>query len=211
MADTNFRDIGGLSLYNGKHIQHGYIYRSGCLTSIPPQKAISVLEKYNIKRILDFRTDKESDVYGKYLPEAISKIQYIRLPIVCENIPLDEKIRLERGWRSYKYLYYHLLTNETAAWKIAFELMSEAKDSPILIHCIAGKDRTGIIIALLLLGMQVRKEEILLDYIKSPGSDESNCHHLFDLVEERGGIVQYFDSIGIDSGLIERIRSFLIN
>ena len=210
MAEIAFRDLGGLSLINGQMTQYGFIFRSGHLASIPVQEQNQLIEQNNIKRVVDFRSDKDIEAYGQYRPDFKSKIQYIRIPIVTENIPRDEKIRRERGWRSYKYLYHHILTNETKVIKNVFELLSEAKDSPILIHCIAGKDRTGILICLLLMAMNVRTEDIIFDYMRTPRSEQTNCLHIIDLVAERGGIFKYLQSIGIDEIQLNKIRDFFV-
>lgn len=206
----NFRDIGGLKTEDGRYTQSGFVFRSSQLSSVPIDDLTHILDEYRINRIVDFRTNDEILKHGGYSQNFRSDIEYIRFPLQCEGIVRDEIIRRERGFYGDKYLYYHLLKNETAAFKKTFDLISEAKDRPIVLHCIAGKDRTGIMIALLLLMLNVSKEEILLDYLKTRKADPENFYHLMNLIGERGGISAYIRDIGVEQSTIDRIDQFLV-
>lgn len=83
-------------------------------------------------------------------------------------------------------------------------------EGAIAIHCHAGKDRTGIIIALLGLLIGTDRETILLDYLASEmDSNPSYLEIVFNLVDKFGGIVSYLRSCKLTEEEIQQLKNLL--
>jgi len=206
----NFRDIGGLSTTNGERTITNMIFRTRQLVDIEGELLIDLISRLGARTIIDFRTTDERARYNQYPTDALSIINYISLPLECERIQVDKEIKDARNWKGYEYLYYHLITYEKGTFRKAFEILVEKENYPIIMHCIAGKDRTGIFLALLLLAINVKRELVIEDYLKSPNSEKKNILHLIDLVDKYGGILDYLKSIGVTKVLIEKIAAILL-
>lgn len=207
----NFRDIGGLVNVVGKKIRFKHIYRTRQLVYIEEKSLVDIVSLLNIKTVIDFRTNNEMTRYNKYPSEFLSKINFYNFPLECEGIHVDRRIKKERNYDGYEYLYYHLITNEGEVFRKTFDLIAQKKFYPIIIHCIAGKDRTGIFIALLLMVLNIERDLIIKDYLKSPKAEEKNIQHLFDLIKEQGGILKYLKSIGVTETMSNKIIENLLN
>ena len=84
----------------------------------------------------------------------------------------------------------------------AFEKLSQA-DGPVLFHCAAGLDRTGVVSALLLRLLGVSREDVLADYRLSEQigrpPNAAAMNRLLDQIEEEGGIEQYLLKMGVSA------------
>ena len=105
----NFRDIGGLINVEGKKIRFKLIYRSKQLVYIEEKSLDSIVSLMKINTVIDLRTDNEIEKYNKYPSKFLSKINFYNFPLECEGIHVDIKIKKDRNYDGYEYLYYHLL------------------------------------------------------------------------------------------------------
>jgi protein-tyrosine phosphatase len=147
---TGFRDVGGIPAAGGV-IRSGRLFRSGHLAGLGEQAADAV--RARIRRIIDLRADEEAaaDV------TAVEGVAITRLPLYLgstrsffvEDYSLDE-------------IYAHLLSRSSAQLVAAVRII--AAGEPTLVHCTAGKDRTGVTIALTLAAVGADREAIVSDY-----------------------------------------------
>ena len=206
----NLRDLGGITTEDGRFLKNNQIFRSEHLVELDLGLLEEILSLYQIRTIIDLRTDEEVKKYQKYMKQLLSEINYYQLPLQCENIIVDINLKESRNYDGYEYLYYHLIKNESTVFRRGIEIVSNIKNRPILFHCIAGKDRTGIFAAILQLMLGISKEQIIIDYLKTPRSQEKNIKHLFCLIEEYGGIQGYTEYMGIDNGVIRQMKISLL-
>lgn len=206
----NFRDMGGLETTDGRTTVYGKIYRTRQLVDIKGKKLVDWIKRTGIRTIVDFRTLDEMDEYGWYPADITNALSYHNLPLKCSGIYVDRELKDRRGYDGYEYLYYHLTTNEGDVFRKVFELVANPATHPIAIHCIAGKDRTGIFASMLLMVLNVTKESVKKDYLLTENAEEKNIEHLYSLIEDRGGIVRYLESIGIPRGIISKLRRMLL-
>ncbi|MFK7783469.1 MAG: tyrosine-protein phosphatase [Crocinitomicaceae bacterium] len=165
----NFRDLGGFSTKSGKTIQKNIAFRSGFLGELDQQE-LHQITALNIDRIVDLRTKEEIDLTGQgtYPPS----IEYTIIPLNAGNISkflipvfqqgafdLIEPSLLEK-------VYFELITQFTSELATIFRIILEP-DKTIVFHCSHGKDRTGIISALLLDFLEVDRNDIYSDYLSS--------------------------------------------
>lgn len=162
---VNFRDIGGYLTEDGKRVKWGWVYRSATLSELTADD-LEALQRLNIKTICDLRQPREATADPDKVPVGA---EYLNLPIVTES---RNQRRLEA-----MLLRPHLLNEmlrETYTQSILdesghiysqiFRRLADPENLPMIIHCTAGKDRTGVSIMLLLLALGVPEETVLVDY-----------------------------------------------
>ncbi|MDR1905385.1 MAG: tyrosine-protein phosphatase [Clostridiales bacterium] len=161
----NFRELGGIPVDGGR-VKAGVFFRSAEL-DFATERDIEELNGLGIRTVLDFRDDSEKinpDVYDKI------KADYYNVPVRAENAKIiklrqrpDLKTFMSLSGKDACEIYGELPFNNPSYVKL-FELLREGK-TPILFHCTAGKDRTGIAAALILLLLGAKKDDIVRDYI----------------------------------------------
>ncbi len=165
----NFRDIGGMPAEKSKRIRKGIIFRSANPDRIS-KKDIARLDLLKICTIVDLRAPSEVKIRNGYL----NHIDRLSLPLDFEQAtrsklkPLLFKKNSEALIDDVSNsLYIEILDATLPAARKVFELLLSPQGQSILIHCQAGKDRTGVMCALIHLAMGVDKQYIIDDYLKS--------------------------------------------
>lgn len=161
---VNFRDLGGYPTKDGKKVKWGLLYRSAALNSLT-QNDINKLASLQIKYDFDFRGPYEVKTAPDKIPSTTKRIS---LPAGSENIG-DSNYMKNMGnlMKSDSFLirFYTVLTPFKDRYQPMFDsLLNNSSASPILFHCTAGKDRTGIAAALILYALGVNEETIFDDY-----------------------------------------------
>jgi len=147
---TGFRDVGGMSAAGGV-IREGRLFRSGHLAGLDEEGADAL--RTRIRRILDLRADDEAaeDV------TALEGVAITRLPLYLGS---TRSFFLEDY--SLGEIYAHLLSGSSAQLVAAARMI--AAGEPTLVHCTAGKDRTGVVIALVLSAVGADRDAVVSDY-----------------------------------------------
>ncbi len=172
----NFRDIGGYLTEDGNRIRWGQVYRSGSLAHLD-QNDFDFLDSLDIQLVFDLRSSYESENDPDRLP-ANQTIQHLSRPLSSSGTTL-ERVRVLRQYRNeigglLLRLYQEAFIDENAH-HIGDMLtrMADPANRPALIHCSAGKDRTGVTIALLLSILGVPEDTIMADYSLSNFAHEN--------------------------------------
>ena len=160
---ANIRDLGGLRTRDRRRTRYGLIYRGDSLDSITPADAKILFDKLGIGTIVDLRTAAETE-----LAELSFPVPRYRFSVLAEGrlgrepFPSDDPAELAK-------VYLSNLEGGREAVKRTFEVIADnLRDGvPTLFHCAAGRDRTGIMAALLLDLVDVTFGEIARDYVQS--------------------------------------------
>jgi len=167
----NFRDIGGIKTQEGKTIVWGKIFRSGHLNGLS-RRGIKTVEELGVATIVDLRTAEEiskkpdryadSTRYFNYnaFEEEQDQLIKTRRAVFKGTISAEESIALLKDF----YGYYPTENTEIIS-KIIKTLLDQ--NHAVLFHCSAGKDRTGLISALILSILKVDRETIYQEYLLS--------------------------------------------
>jgi len=188
---SNFRDIGGLETSEGTKMKSGILFRSEALSKIT-DKDHALLQKYNIKVICDLRTPKEC--IKKPSPIFLKQgIHIINIPLhQQETHDINRKqlvnflfsksggANFEEFSRSY---YHHMAFDRTAQIKEILTILSHEANLPALIHCTAGKDRTGYVSALIQLIVGVPYETVADEYLMTNHFYESKMEKLIKVMK----------------------------
>jgi protein-tyrosine phosphatase len=167
----NYRDLGGIKTKDGQQIKPHMLIRGTTLFE-PGLSALVVLKNdYNLKTIVDLRTNKESQ---EKPDESIEGVDFYHMPIIDEAVA---GISHEKKVRSMKTLvmmppmtelYVQMVTKENLenlVKVLKFILTLPVDKYSVVFHCTAGKDRTGVVAALLLSFLGVDRTTIIHDYL----------------------------------------------
>lgn len=166
----NFRDIGGYRARDGSTVKYGRVYRSGELTSLTEADLRYLLETLGIKLICDLRNPEEVAASPSRFPDGA--ITYLSLPIL-QNSTSSEDGKMARAMFSgemdkidaaFGSLYTSMIDVGGAMFGKTLKALANPDNLPAITHCTAGKDRTGITIALLLSLLGVSDPAIIADY-----------------------------------------------
>ena len=168
---ANFRDIGGIKTFDGKTVKWGMIFRSDNLSKLRTDE-FDKFSDLNIGTVYDLRTGNEIKGKKDHLPKST---RYLHTPTVKDNGDLLTQLRKkvlngeiteEESIRLTLKLYQDNVSENLPAVKNLLHqvLFSE---TPVLYHCSAGKDRTGIVTALILSILHVDKQTIFDEYLLS--------------------------------------------
>jgi protein-tyrosine phosphatase len=159
----NVRDLGGLRTRDHRQTRHGVIYRGDSLDGITPGDAEVLFDKLGIGAIVDLRTKAETELSGLLFP--VPRYRYSVLgegKLGTEPFPSDDPAELAK-------VYLKNLDGGRAAIRGTYAVIAENLRAGVatLFHCAAGRDRTGIVAAVLLGLVGVTDGQIAVDYVQS--------------------------------------------
>lgn len=158
----NFRDIGGYPTTDGRTVRWGQYFRCGRQDRMTEQDLAKV-EQLGIKTQIDLRKPEEINDQGRGPLETMGA-EYHNIAVIPDG-GTDELSRLvgDTGISGARYLGY--LEFGPQSWTRLFKILEQAGSQPMVLHCTAGKDRTGVSTAFLLSVLGVDRALIEADYI----------------------------------------------
>lgn len=164
---ANFRDVGGYPTADGRFIRWGRIYRSGALSRLSTADA-DYLQALGIQMVCDLRSLEEADDEPDILPQDPAP-RYLHEPLYAGETSRERLLALlfapQRLTQMLAETYIHdMLEHNGPFFGDLLRRIADESNLPLLIHCTAGKDRTGVSIALLLLLLGVPEAVVIADY-----------------------------------------------
>jgi protein-tyrosine phosphatase len=163
----NFRDLGGYKARGGKTVAWRRVFRSGEMHLMTPNDMTRLKEELKIRTVIDLRSARRQEQTG-IGNLAMMGINSYSIPLNMINVSDAEKTTeiLSRFTSSGEiYLYRIKLKGYGQGMIEALELIASPENHPLVFHCNAGKDRSGILTALLLGALGVAEEVIIGDYV----------------------------------------------
>ena len=229
----NARDLGGYATEDGRETRWGAVVRSAALAALT-EAGRAALADYGVRTIVDLRLPDELDREPNPFAEPGDHgIAYTNVSIIdpAAGFPPDTVTLAET--------YLWSLERFSGLMTQAMEAVARAPEGAVLIHCAAGKDRTGLISALLLGAVGVPAATIADDYAltaellrprdlewleNGPGeraereamlarfapTAEVMLEVLAKLTERYGGVEPYLLAAGVPPGDLERLRERLL-
>jgi protein-tyrosine phosphatase len=232
-SNYNFRDVGGYTGRDGRTVRWRELFRADSLHRLAGEdwEAFAAL---GIKTVIDLRRTFEVEQHGR-VPEA-EGLAYLN-PVVehvdWTDVPHPPEIAHER-WLADRYLNFTEDGREGLA--AALSVIADPGAAPVVVHCMAGKDRTGVVCALVLSLLGVSDDDIATDYaltevsmasltaylrVHNPAAIEGNDHmfdspreamlvFLADLRGRHGSVPGFVREIGISDQQIAALRGHLL-
>jgi protein-tyrosine phosphatase len=160
----NLRDIGGYGTASGGTTKWRRVYRADGVHRLTPGDAVRLREELGVTMVMDLRTADERDSGGVYECEGVTTVHLPVLRKTWEGLDLDEAAS-PADFLTRRYL--EMTEQGAGAIGAAMEIISSNGGRPVLFHCSAGKDRTGVVAALLLELLGVGDDDIAADYAMS--------------------------------------------
>jgi len=211
---SNFRDLGGYPTADGRTVRWRQIFRSNHLGHLTDGD-VAVLRELGVRSAFDFRGTEERtaalcgmpEISVHSLPVEPTVVAALRA-IMAAGTPLstDHAVEVMRG------SYSGYVQNNTPHFRTLFAHLLEEDRAPLVIHCTAGKDRTGFACALILHTLGVSEDIISEDYLLTNRFYRRDPNHSSDLpddIKQVLGSVQTsflaaaFEAIDADYGDLE--------
>ncbi|MCT2588105.1 tyrosine-protein phosphatase [Actinophytocola gossypii] len=171
---VNVRDVGGLPTVGGGSTVPGRLVRSDNLQDLSPTDVTRLVDEVGVRTVIDLRSHAEVTSEGPGPLRAVDHVRHLHLSVLPESqgmtdaaadaLALNRRRARERD-ASDLMLAFYLGYLEDRPDSIVGALRAIA-DAPgaALVHCAAGKDRTGVVVALALSVAGVRREVVVADY-----------------------------------------------
>jgi protein-tyrosine phosphatase len=172
---VNVRDLGGLVTADGGKTLGGRLMRGDNLQELSAADVAHLVDDIGLTTVVDLRSTAELAAEGPAPLQAVRGVRHVHLPVVPEegkatDVVADVLLTREGTARSRypadpmtgHYLGY---LEDRPDQVVAAVRTIASSAGPVLVHCAAGKDRTGVVVALALSVVGVRPEAIVADYM----------------------------------------------
>lgn len=161
----NVRDLGGLPLVGGGTVRHGQLLRSDDPGRGDRASGNWLTQGLGVRHVIDLRHPEELERAGT-LGSFVTRDDVIHHPVPITLYDALRKDPLPANAVEMGHLYARSLTTSANTYVTALRTIAAA-DGPVLVHCSHGKDRTGIVVALVLLVIGVEPEAIVIDFART--------------------------------------------
>lgn len=181
-AIHNLRDYGGYSVAGGGRVRMGVLFRSGHHAEASDDD-LAVISKLSLAHVVDLRGDNERARHSCKRPDDFTAQVHFFAGETAGLAPhlaaAEDSIDAESAHAAMTALYAALPDRKGLNWILAryFEALADGK--PSLVHCAAGKDRTGMAVDLLHHVVGVHPDDAMEDYLltnSSPRNEERIAH-----------------------------------
>ena len=235
----NLRDLGGYTASGGRQVVEGRLFRADGLNRLSESDA-GVVRQLGIRTVVDLRTLYEREHWGS-APTDLLDATALHLPIISELWPTFEETD-DHDPVAYLIERYHEMTVEGAeSLATLLALLADDLDAvPLVFHCSAGKDRTGVTAAMILGLLGVPDDQIAADYAHTAGAmedlvawvraqnpdaadsmtdqpktflacpEEAMSGFLAELAHRFGSVEGYVESIGVRDTTVARLRELYL-
>ncbi len=230
----NIRDLGGFPIEGGGETRWGAVVRADSLSRLT-EAGRAALVDYGVRSIIDLRRPAELAEYpNPFAGEVSHGIQYMNVSLIDPSVSEPESIE------SLAEDYKRILDTFAPSMAVVMHAIACAPEGTVLVHCMAGRDRTGMVVALLLDLAGVSRAVIAEDYALSgeclkplddewlengPGDREQRARDvahwkpraegmldvLAHLDDRYGSVEGYLEHAGVTADDLERIRRRLVN
>jgi len=220
-ACLNFRDLGGYATADGRRVRTGRLFRSMTPEFMTEADLRCATDDLGVRLVIDLRNaaDRDSGPIGEP-PRRRHVLGFVEMADFDElrELPPEEALPL------------HLDLSSSAIAE-AIDILSDGRDGAALFHCQTGKDRTGVLAAVLLRALGVSEEDVMADYLagvpltaeviallaangrpmspraplhaREPSKEEAMRAFLKRLEDEFGGARSYLLSHGVRDDVLE--------
>src|SRR6195256_296613 len=221
----NARDLGGYPTVDGAHTRWGSLVRADDLAQLTAE-GVQALVDYGIETFVDLRWPEEAAEYPSPLPAALPQVRYERISLLTHT---EDEWRLRSRDVAKELWKCGVLEHVRLELRHVLSALAAAPAGPLLFHCVAGKDRTGLIAALLLALADAEPQAIARDYAMSSANlrdgylkryaeadpqrilealrcPEEGAYNMLQFLVAAGGVHAYLAHIGLQQDELEGVR-----
>jgi protein-tyrosine phosphatase len=162
-AVHNFRDLGGYPTTDGRSTKWRTLFRSDGLYRLRGADDMSRVMQLGLKSVIDLRTEREQREQGIFPIDDI-EVTFHHLSIVDVTWSDTETPEFDDEVEFLVWGYRDMLEIGSSRFADAMHVLAQTESLPAVFHCAAGKDRTGVLAALLLSSIGVDDAHICADY-----------------------------------------------
>ena len=207
---NNFRELGGYRADEGKTVKWGQIYRGFPTGRLTTEADRARLDGLGLRLILDLRSSAEAAKLPDYVPDGARLVQICGLrdasgqEIDFSPNDIQRLVQSAPAGMSLTQLMYRQMLTGNKAFKELFRAL-EAGETPILFHCSAGKDRTGVAAMLILLALGASDETICADFVQTnvcrkAEIDALLAGHAEEIAADPSKRMRFCTQAGVDPG-----------
>jgi protein-tyrosine phosphatase len=158
----NFRDLGGYRTTDGRMTRWGRLYRSDAAHELSPTD-LALLRSLGVATVVDLRSPSEVARTGSAF-RGDPSIRFVNSSVLSTDVlnELRDEESLDDQYLARRYLHYLEVGGD--AFARAFDEMSRDENYPLVFNCFFGKDRTGVLAALVLSCLHVERSSVVDDY-----------------------------------------------
>lgn len=223
----NARDIGGLPTVDGRRTSSGVLLRSDNLQDLTPGDVV-VLQSAGVGTVLDLRTSAEVELTGPG-PLRATNLAHVHLDLIPHGF--DGRELLNRalpednvGEHAMDHFYLDYVKDAPAGIADALRIIAEPNSGAVLVHCAAGKDRTGVVVALALSLVGVTRSAVVADYALTDErivairdrliatelySENMKARPLASMRPHADNMERFLDRLDVEYGGIHQLANFL--
>jgi protein-tyrosine phosphatase len=234
----NFRDLGGYVTGDGRSVRWRTLFRADGLGRLTPDD-LETLRPIALKTVVDLRTAREIDERGRF-PFETYPVAFHHLSVIDTTWD-RERARIEDlpATEFLHQAYTSMLAQGSRRFAAVFRVLANADALPAVFHCAAGKDRTGLLAALLLGALGVEAHDIVADYaltqvtmerfIERVRSESTGANLidtapqaffaaepaamervLDDLEQNHGSVRDFVRAIGVEADVLRQLEDLLL-
>jgi protein-tyrosine phosphatase len=158
---VNFRDLGGYETTDGRRVRWRTLFRADGLSSLTAQDR-GVIRQLGVATVIDLRTSLEL-IAGRFPVDEIP-VDFHHFPLL-DKVPDPGSFKVTPGLLASQY--QEMAREAAGQIGAVLTLLATQETHPVIIHCAAGKDRTGVMVAVLLDLLGIPDETIVADYALS--------------------------------------------
>jgi protein-tyrosine phosphatase len=237
-AVHNFRDLGGYLTGGGMQTRWGLLYRADGIGRLSSAD-FDAIRRLRLRTVIDLRSHAELVERGR-CPHDELDVDYEHLPILDVLWPDTGVAHFGDDREFLLWAYREMLHVGSERFASAIRRLVKPGALPAVFHCTAGKDRTGLLAALVLSAVGVSRADVLADYhLTAPAMErmiawaqqaspeiaerlaatpafyfaavpDALDHVLTDLCTAHGSIADYLRSIGVDDATLETLAALLL-
>jgi protein-tyrosine phosphatase len=227
-ALLNARDLGGYPTLDGAVTRRRSLLRADDLAQLSAE-GLAALDAYGVETVLDLRWPEEMRAAPNPVPDGLPHVSYAAVSLLADS---PAQWGALGGYCAKEQWKCTVLERLRPQLRAALAVIAAARPGPLLFHCVAGKDRTGVIAALLLALADVQPDAIAADYAASTDNlrdgylqryrdgdpaaiieavrcPQQAVHNMLEYLRRAGGIRAYLAAIGLTAAEIARLRARL--
>jgi protein-tyrosine phosphatase len=224
----NARDLGGHPTIDGPPTRWRSLLRADDLVQLTPA-GVQAMVGYGIETVVDLRWPEEVAESPSPIAGTLKHVRYHQISLLARTAAEWEVLRQDCTKEMWKCA---VLERTRSELKSVLQVIADSSPGPLLFHCVAGKDRTGIVAAVLLALADVTPTAIARDYAMSsvrlrdaylerysredPNEvlenircPEQGVYNMLEYLSRLGGVRAYLEQIGLENREIARLRARL--